>query len=153
MITTIYGKSMLPLQVAWYLPLLIPSIKLVLPTQKHMRYSTQKLTAHTLPSQKNSPKNSQLTCYPTQKLTCEAMSSPSEVCARWGSCCTIWHWGQMLTMGFMLALLAFTLTPAQMYQRDINSGVIRVAVSLVCWAIVRYFQFNFLVMIQVLLIV
>jgi hypothetical protein len=70
---------MLPPHVGWCLPLPIPSSKIVLPTQKLTSYPTR---------------NSQPTCYPTQKLnkkltshtlpfpkkhTCETMSSPSEV--------------------------------------------------------------------------
>jgi hypothetical protein len=54
MLPMIYGKPMLSLQVAWYLPLPTHSNKLALPTQK-------------------------LTCLPSQKLTCKMMAFPSEV--------------------------------------------------------------------------
>ncbi len=90
---------MLPLHVGWCLPLPIPSSKIVLPIQKLTSYPTFKLTTHMLPYpktqqklttynnphatlHKNSTKNSQPTCYPSPKHTCEMTSSPSKV-VRW----------------------------------------------------------------------
>jgi hypothetical protein len=84
---------MLLLNVSWCLPLTIPSSKIVLPTQKLTSYLSLKLITNTPSYPKtqpkthnphaslpiNSTKNSQPTCYPSQKHTCEMMLSPSEV--------------------------------------------------------------------------